>query len=92
MEKLGNKISIGDSGKLQHITGILEGHTHTQGWAHAQASMHAQERDGLTFSSLVKFEVLCKQEVKANMELSIAWLNIEDVLPQCAHRATWQRL
>ena len=47
-----------------------------------QGHGHAQERprEGPTFSLLVDFQALCKQELKANAEMQTAWLNVQCVL------------
>lgn len=50
--------------------------------------MHAQERAENTSDD---FEVLSKWDGKAKVEMSYAWLSVEDV-PQQAYRATQQRL
>jgi len=62
VEKLENKVSIGDFEKLQHIPDkeVCE---------HMQSCLHAQERsERALISSLAILKVLCKQDVQAKAE------------------------
>lgn len=62
MEKLENKMSIGDFQKLQHVPD-------KEVDEHIQSCVHAQERsEKALISSLAILKVLCKQVVEANAE------------------------